>query len=188
MNCFVFAHAMVSHKENSMRPNSFERERERKRVGKSLVSRRGLFSLHANAYSAKTKKKRGARLLLFFFFGRHVVVVFVVDTRTLVRKETPRERLESTTKDWEMPFPIVQQQHTKVETHLPSLSAPPQKTTTTTLFFCRRRFWKKNHHHHLRLRGLLLPSLSRRKSSSSEKDKDSLGVVTYKRLSLSSHK
>ena len=102
MNCFVFAHAMVSHKENSMRPNSFERERERerKRVGKSLVSRRGLFSLHANAYSAKTKKKRGARLLLFFFFGRRVVVVFVVDTKTLVSKETPmRERLESTTKD-----------------------------------------------------------------------------------------
>ena len=90
MNCFVFAHAMVSHKENSMRPNSFERERERKRVGKSLVSRRGLFSPHANAYSAKTKKKRGARLLLFFFFGRRVVVVFVVDTKTLpVSKETP---------------------------------------------------------------------------------------------------
>ena len=61
-----------------MRPNafihSFERERERKR-GKSLVSRRGLSSPHANENKKETK--RGARFFV-------VVVVVVVDAKTLV--------------------------------------------------------------------------------------------------------
>ena len=61
-----------------MRPNafihSFERERERKR-GKSLVSRRGLSSPHANEIKKETK--RGARFFV-------VVVVVVVDAKTLV--------------------------------------------------------------------------------------------------------
>ena len=63
-----------------MRPNAFihsfirERERERKR-GKSLVSRRGLSSPHANENKKETK--RGARFFV-------VVVVVVVDAKTLV--------------------------------------------------------------------------------------------------------